>query len=220
MLVFPGTNGDEDLVRALAIAGFDKVQKVWFAEDIPKTDLIAIPGGFSYGDYLRPGAIAAFSPMMDSVKERAKKGVPILGICNGFQILIEAGILKGNLLSNRGILFVNKWVEVTVENPNTKFTHKYKKGQKIKMPCAHCAGMYFADDETLKELESNEEIVLRYANWWQKDSGENFNGSCSGIAGIVSPQGNVMGLMPHPERAVEDLVGSSHGLDLFLSILE
>ena len=218
MVVFPGINGDTDVVRALKMSGFTSVEKVWFSQDLPKTDLVVIPGGFSYGDYLRPGAIAAFTPVMDSIRGQSKKGVPVLGICNGFQILIEAGLLRGSLLSNKNIMFASKWIDVTVENSETTFTKGYGTGQEIKLPCAHCSGMYFAKPEELRMLEDTGCVVFRYSNWSGDDEGCNFNGSQNGIAGIVNEKGNVMGLMPHPERAVEDLMGSSSGLALFKSI--
>ena len=176
-------------------------------------DAVMLPGGFSYGDYLRCGAIARFSPIMPAVIEFAKNGKPVFGTCNGFQILTEVGLLPGALKRNNSLKFVCKTVELTVENTNTPFTSLYKKGEKINLPIAHADGSYYADEELLAELEENGQVVFRYSK-------ENPNGSLNDIAGITNKQGNVLGMMPHPERAVEMLLGNEDGLRVFKSLLE
>lgn len=206
VIVFPGSNGDQDALHGLADAGYD-VQAVWHAEtSLPAVDLVMIPGGFSYGDHLRSGAIAARSRIMAAVKHAADRGVPVLGVCNGFQILTEAGLLPGALLTNSQLHFVCRTVQVRVESSATSFTRGITPGTLLSMPVAHGQGRFHADEDTLLELEESGRVVFRYAD----DHG--FNGSLNGIAGISNAAGNVVGLMPHPERAVSDLLGSTDGL--------
>ena len=207
VIVFPGSNCDIDLYEA-------DVEYVSYKQDnLDGFDAVMLPGGFSYGDYLRCGAIARFSPIMPAVIEFAKNGKPVFGTCNGFQILTEVGLLPGALKRNDSLKFVCKTVELTVENTNTPFTSLYKKGEKINLPIAHADGSYYADEELLAELEENGQVVFRYSK-------ENPNGSLNDIAGITNKQGNVLGMMPHPERAVEMLLGNEDGLRVFKSLLE
>lgn len=180
-------------------------------ENLDEYDGILLPGGFSYGDYLRCGAIARFSDAMDAVKKAAEAGKPVLGVCNGFQILLESGLLPGAMLRNKNLKFMCRPVDLIVENNQTMFTTEYKEKQIISIPIAHGEGNYYCDEQTLKELEENKQIVFRYK--------DNPNGSVADIAGIVNKQGNVLGMMPHPERAVDSLLGSDDGLALFKSIL-
>jgi len=182
------------------------------ANSLDGFDGILLPGGFSYGDYLRTGAIARFSPVMQAVARAAEEGKPVLGVCNGFQILLEAGLLPGAMLRNAGLKFVCKTVPLVVENAATMFTSLYEQGETIRIPVAHGEGNYTCDAETLEKLKENRQIVFTY--------GENPNGSIANIAGIMSEQGNVLGMMPHPERAVEALLGSTDGLKLFKSIVK
>ena len=214
VIVFPGLNRDRDMIAALTkISGTPPVT-VWQTDtEIPDVDLIVIPGGFSYGDYLRCGAIAARSPIMDKVRERAARGVKVLGVCNGFQILIEAGLLPGALMRNMSLKFVCREVKLRVENTNTSFTRKYAPGQIIRCPVAHHDGNYFADAETIARLEGNGQIVFRYAE------GSNPNGAIADIAGIINERGNVLGLMPHPENLIEPAHGGIDGRALFESAL-
>mgnify|MGYP000642693874 CR=1 FL=1 len=193
VIVFPGSNCDRDV--AVALEKFQiKNQMVWHDEiNLPKSDLVVLPGGFSYGDRLRAGAIAAHSPIISDVKKLAKNGVPILGICNGFQILVESGLLPGVLLKNNSLNFMCKWTNLIVQSTNTSFTSKLKQGQKIPIPIANGEGRYFADKKTLSELRDNDQIVFTYE--------EVINGSSLGIAGICNEERNVLGMMPHPERA-------------------
>jgi phosphoribosylformylglycinamidine synthase len=192
----------------------EEVEYVWHdAEDLSEFDAILIPGGFSYGDYLRCGAMASQSKVMQAVKKAAEEGKPILGVCNGFQILTEAGLLPGALLRNKNLKFICRTVPLKVENNQTLFTNQYEQGQIIQIPIAHGEGNYFCDEETLKKLKENNQIVFTY-------SGENPNGSLENIAGIVNERGNVLGMMPHPERAVDALLGSADGLALFKSIVK
>ncbi len=209
VIVFPGSNCDRDLVVALRdVTGREPVT-VWHREtELPDgLDLIGVPGGFSYGDYLRSGAMAAQSPVMRAVKQAADRGVAVLGICNGFQILTEAGMLPGALMRNSTISFVCRDVNLSVENSQLPFTSRYDQGERITIPVAHHDGNYQADPETLERLEGEGRIVFRYA-------GE-VNGSARDIAGIVNAAGNVLGMMPHPERAVEDAHGVTDGRRLF-----
>ena len=206
VVVFPGSNSDNDAVYGLADAGYE-AQAVWYTEtDLDAFDLVVLPGGFSYGDHLRGGAIAARSKIMQSVEKAAERGVPILGICNGFQMLTEAGLLPGALLRNGNLHFLCRTVPIRVESAATAFTHELAVGSTLALPIAHGEGRYHADDETLAELEDQGRIVFRYA------TGSNPNGSLNDIAGISNAAGNVVGLMPHPERALTDLLGSSDGL--------
>ena len=214
VIVFPGSNCDIDLYEALHTVCDADVEYVSYKQDnLDGFDAVMLPGGFSYGDYLRCGAIARFSPIMPAVIEFAKNGKPVFGTCNGFQILTEVGLLPGALKRNNSLKFVCKTVELTVENTNTPFTSLYKKGEKINLPIAHAEGSYYADEELLAELEENGQVVFRYSK-------ENPNGSLNDIAGITNKQGNVLGMMPHPERAVEMLLGNEDGLRVFKSLLE
>ena len=214
VIVFPGSNCDIDLYEALHTVCDADVEYVSYKQhNLDGFDAVMLPGGFSYGDYLRCGAIARFSPIMPAVIEFAKNGKPVFGTCNGFQILTEVGLLPGALKRNNSLKFVCKTVELTVENTNTPFTSLYKKGEKINLPIAHADGSYYADEELLAELEENGQVVFRYSK-------ENPNGSLNDIAGITNKQGNVLGMMPHPERAVEMLLGNEDGLRVFKSLLE
>ena len=214
VIVFPGSNCDIDLYEALHTVCDADVEYVSYKlVNLDGFDAVMLPGGFSYGDYLRCGAIARFSPIMPAVIEFAKNGKPVFGTCNGFQILTEVGLLPGALKRNNSLKFVCKTVELTVENTNTPFTSLYKKGEKINLPIAHADGSYYADEELLAELEENGQVVFRYSK-------ENPNGSLNDIAGITNKQGNVLGMMPHPERAVEMLLGNEDGLRVFKSLLE
>ena len=215
VILFPGSNRDRDMIAALEkIAGRPPLT-VWHTEtDVPDADLYVVPGGFSYGDYLRSGAIAARSPVMAALRGKAEAGRRILGVCNGFQILTEAGLLPGVLMRNAGLKFVCREVRLRVENAETVFTRHYRKGEILRCPVAHHDGNYFADAETLKRLEGNGQVVFRYAE------GTNPNGSINDIAGIVSEAGNVMGMMPHPENLIEPAHGGADGRALFTSLLE
>jgi len=216
LLLFPGINRDPDMARALEIATGSRPVTVWHTEtELPEgTDLIVIPGGFSYGDYLRAGAIAARSPIMGAVIAAAERGVRVLGVCNGFQILTESGLLPGALMRNAGLRFVCRTVRLKVENDATFFTGLMRKGDVIPCPVAHHDGNYFADPETLARLEGEGRVVFRYAD------GTNPNGSINDIAGIMNGRGNVIGMMPHPEDRVEDLHGGTECLPLFRSIVQ
>lgn len=221
VIVFPGSNCDRDAVDALQKVG-SKVTKVWHQETKLENDLdlIVVPGGFSYGDYLRSGAMAAISPVMQEVKRLAERGTKVLGICNGFQILTEAGLLDGVLLRNKKIKFSCRDVLLNVEDANTSFTKKYKKGQIIKIPIAHMDGNYFADPATLKKLEDNGNIAFRYvSNDGNVTDDSNPNGSALNVAGIFNDKKTILGMMPHPERAIDVNTGSSDGLFLFESLL-
>lgn len=216
IVVFPGTNRERDIRSALVRAGVRGEATVWHEDhDLPQgTDLVVIPGGYSYGDYLRAGAIGARSPIMRAVAKAAADGVLVLGVCNGFQILCEAGLLPGALMRNATLRFVSRLVKLKVENARTPFTRAYAPGQILQCPVAHHDGNYFADEATLDRLEGEERIVLRYVE------GDNPNGSRRGIAGILGGAGNVLGMMPHPENLTEDAHGGSDGLGLFKSIAE
>ena len=206
---FPGSNCDRDMFVAVRDACGADTQFVWHGDtDLPDgLDLIAIPGGFSYGDYLRSGAMAARSPVMQAVVKAAERGVPVLGVCNGFQILTEAGLLPGALMRNSGIDFICRDALLTVENADTPFTRGYAAGDRITIPVAHHDGNYFADNDTLDRLEGEGRVAFRYT--------DNVNGSVRGIAGIVNEGGNVLGMMPHPERAIDPLHGGTDGRALF-----
>ncbi len=221
VIVFPGSNCDRDAVDALQKVG-SKVNKVWHQENKLENDLdlIVVPGGFSYGDYLRSGAMAAISPVMQEVKRLAQRGTKVLGICNGFQILTEAGLLDGVLLRNKKIKFSCRDVLLHVEDTNTSFTKKYKKGQIVKIPIAHMDGNYFADPSTLKKLEDNGNIAFRYVSEnGNVTDDSNPNGSALNVAGIFNDKKTILGMMPHPERAIDINTGSSDGLFLFESLL-
>ncbi len=213
VVVFPGSNCDHDCYHVLKNVLQKDTDFIWHKDhDITKYDCIILPGGFSYGDYLRTGSIARFSPVMESVMKHADRGKLVIGICNGFQILLEAGLLPGAMLRNRSLQFICKFVELKVETNNTPFTKKAKKGESLNIPIAHGEGNYFADEATLFELKQNDQIVLKYR--------ENPNGSLEDIAGICNFKRNVFGLMPHPERASEKELGSTDGLKIFQSIVE
>ena len=211
VITFPGSNCDRDMADALEKVSGAAPLRVWHGDaELPdKLDFIALPGGFSYGDYLRSGAMAARSPVMRAVIAAAAKGVPVLGVCNGFQVLTEAGLLPGALMRNAGIRFVCRDVSLVTENNQSLFTAGYDKGQRIVLPVAHHDGNYFADDATLDRLEGEGRIAFRYA--------EDINGSARNIAGVLSENGNVLGMMPHPERAIEAAHGGSDGRALFAS---
>jgi phosphoribosylformylglycinamidine synthase len=213
VLVFPGSNCDIDCYKAVEETIGQPVSYVWHTEtDLSQYDCIIVPGGFSYGDYLRCGAIARFAPVMSALVQAAQEGKYIIGICNGFQILTEAGLLPGALLRNRTLKFRCHPVTLEVVNANTPFTSEYKEGEQINIPIAHGEGNYYCDADTLKELQENNQIVFRY-------TGENPNGSVDNIAGICSKDGRIVGMMPHPERAVNELLGSEDGKRMFTSIL-
>lgn len=214
VVLLPGLNRDRDMIAALTKISGTPPMTVWQTEtDIPAVDLIVIPGGFSYGDYLRCGAIAARMPVMRAVAEKARQGVMVLGVCNGFQILLEAGLLPGALMRNTSLKFVCREVKLQVTNENTAFTRNYRPGQIIRCPVAHHDGNYFADAETLARIEGQGQVAFRYAE------GTNPNGSINDIAGIVSERGNVLGLMPHPENLIEAAHGGDDGRAIFESAL-
>lgn len=214
VIVFPGSNCDRDLAVAIETVSGARPTMVWHREtELPDgLDLIAVPGGFSYGDYLRSGAMAARSPVMRAVIDAAGEGRAVLGVCNGFQVLTEAGLLPGALMRNAGIRFVGRDVAVSVANSQTMFTSRYDTDETLTIPVAHHDGNYFADDATLDRLEGEGRVVLRYA--------EPVNGSARDIAGIVNEAGNVMGLMPHPERVVEDAHGGTDGRRMFEGLVK
>jgi phosphoribosylformylglycinamidine synthase len=221
IVTFPGSNCDYDAYRAVVEALGERATYLWHkAHDLEGSDVVVLPGGFSYGDYLRAGAIARFSPIMSEVAAHARRGGPVLGICNGFQIACEAGLLPGALLRNASLKFVCAPVRLRVMNAHTRFTAGYDEGQTITIPIAHGDGRFSADDETLDRLEGEGQVVFRYApDRLQAVEAYNPNGSMRDIAGIVSKEGNVLGMMPHPERAVDPLLGPADGLPLFESIL-
>ena len=207
VITFPGSNCDRDMRVALAAAGA-QVQQLWHKDTaLPELDLVVLPGGFSYGDYLRCGAIAAHSPLMQEVKKHAERGGYVLGVCNGFQILAESGLLPGVLQSNKSLKFVCKAQELEVANDNTKFTRGFAAGEKVMFPIAHHDGNYYADSDTIKELEDEGRVAFRYLG--------NPNGSINNIAGILNKNGNVLGMMPHPERVIADILGGHDGKKFF-----
>jgi len=212
VIVFPGSNCDRDMAVALEKITGQKPIMVWHQEyDFDKVDFIALPGGFSYGDYLRCGAMSARSHIMKEVIKRAEAGVPTFGVCNGFQILTETGLLPGALMRNAGLHFVCKDVKMTVENADTMFTNAYAAGEEITIPVAHHDGNYFADTDTLDRMEGEGQVAFRYA--------EDINGAQRRIAGITNAKGNVLGMMPHPERMIEPALGGSDGRKLFESVM-
>ena len=214
VIVFPGSNCDIDMYHAIKDELGEEVEFVWHdSEDLSAFDGILLPGGFSYGDYLRSGSIARFSSVMKEVVKAADSGKPVLGVCNGFQILLEAGLLPGAMLRNKKLKFMCRTVGLQVENNNTMFTSGYAQGQTIQIPIAHGEGNYYCDDAIYQELQQNGQIAFTYA-------GDNPNGSLGDIAGITNAKGNVLGMMPHPERAVDPLLGSADGLKLFQSIVK
>ena len=214
VLVFPGSNCDIDMYHAIKDELGEQVEYVWHTEDnLDGFDAALVPGGFSYGDYLRCGAMANQSNIMTALKEFATAGKPVLGVCNGFQILTEAGLLPGALIRNKNLKFMCRTVQLKVENNNTLFTNQYGAGEVINVPIAHGEGNYYCDEETLQSLKDNNQIVFTY-------SGDNPNGSLEDIAGIINKEGNVLGMMPHPERAANEIVGGADGLKLFKSIVK
>lgn len=221
VIVFPGSNCDRDVAVALTQATGRAPLMLWHREtEMPPLDLIVIPGGFSYGDYLRAGAMAAHSPVIREVTARAARGVPILGICNGFQVLCEAGMLPGVLMRNAGLRFLCRDVWLRVDNTETAFTRGYRPGQVVRMPIAHNDGNYFADPATLDRLEGDGRIAFRYCDAaGAVDEANNPNGSVRSIAGIVDDRGTVLGMMPHPERAADARLGGTDGRILFQSLL-
>ncbi len=215
VILLPGLNRDRDMIAALTKISGQPPVTVWQTDtEIPDVDLVVIPGGFSYGDYLRCGAIAARMPVLDAVREKAAKGVRIMGVCNGFQILVEAGLLPGALMRNASLHFVCREVKLEVVNASTAFTNGYTQGEIIRCPVAHHDGNYFADADTLKRIEDKGQVVFRYA----EDT--NPNGSVNDIAGIVNEAGNVLGMMPHPENLIEPAHGGNDGRRLFESALD
>ena len=215
VIVFPGSNCDRDAAVALEQMSGEKPQMVWHAEStLPDVDLVVLPGGFAYGDYLRSGAMAGQSRVMREVKAFAEKGGAVLGICNGFQVLTESGLLPGALMRNAYLKFVCRAVGLEVEETQSAFTRKYEKGQQVVFPVAHGDGNYFADEATLDRLEGEGRVVFRYA------PGNNPNGSARDIAGILSEKRNVLGLMPHPERVCDPLLGGTDGIAMFQSLVE
>ena len=221
IITFPGSNCDYDAFRAVVDTLGEEAVYIWHKDqDLQNVDVVILPGGFSYGDYLRAGAIARFSPVMKEVAAHAKRGGPVVGICNGFQIACEAGLLPGALLRNASLQFVSAPVRIRVENSDTLFTSGYARRQILTIPVAHGDGRYTADKATLDDLESSGRVVFRYVDQRGNptDTG-NPNGSSNNIAGITNGHGNVIGLMPHPERALDSLLGSDDGLGFFQSIL-
>jgi len=215
VVVFPGLNRDRDMIAALTSISGTAPAVVWHKDaELPVVDLIVIPGGFSYGDYLRAGAIAARSPIMAAIRAKAQQGVHVLGVCNGFQILTEAGLLPGVLMRNASLRFVCREVRLKVESTNTAFTRGYEPGQLITTPVAHHDGNYFADPATLKSIEDNGQVAFRYAE------GTNPNGSVNDIAGVFNREKNVLGLMPHPENLIESAHGGIDGRALFSGLLQ
>ena len=220
VIVFPGSNCDRDIAKALEKMQF-KNKMVWHKEtSLPKSDLIVIPGGFSYGDYLRSGAIAGKSLIVNEVIKAADKGCLILGICNGFQILTETGLLNGVLLRNKNLKFINKDVNIKVLNNNTKFSNKYKKDQILKINIAHNEGNYFTNSNHRKELQNDNLVAFKYCDEKGDINDEsNPNGSLDNIAGIFNSKKNILGMMPHPERMVDNLISNNDGVNLFSSLL-
>jgi len=214
VVVFPGSNCDRDMVYVLRDVLSCPTQLIWHQETtLDDVDGVVLPGGFSYGDYLRCGAIAQFSPIMGAIVEHANQGKLVFGICNGFQVLTEVGLLPGALTRNQGLHFICDRPTLKVENNQTTFTHLYAKDQTVTLPIAHGEGRYYADPETLAKIEENQQVLFRYV-------GENPNGSLNDIAGICNQKGNVMGMMPHPERASDPILGGTDGLALFKGLLE
>ena len=221
VIVFPGSNCDHDAYHAAAHVMNAEARFIWHKEtDLQGSDIVIIPGGFSYGDYLRSGAIARFSPVLNTIVDFAKKGGIVMGICNGFQILLESGLLEGAMLRNRDLRFVCKHIWLRTENNDTLFTNQLEKGQVIKVPIAHGEGNYFTDPDTLKRLEDNQQIIFRYCETDGSITDKsNPNGSLNNIAGICNKGKNVLGMMPHPERVVESFSGSTDGRFIFESLL-
>ena len=222
IIIFPGTNRDSDMVMALEKVSGKTPQKVWYNEkDLPDADLYVLAGGFAYGDYLRAGAMAARAPVIRALADRAYKGAAVLGVCNGFQILTEIGLLPGALMKNSKLKFICRNLDVRVDETGSIFTKKYQPGQKLSFPVAHNDGNYFADAATLDQLEEQNRIAFRYVNATGKiEPDGNPNGSVGNIAGILNKEKNVLGLMPHPENATDSELGGTDGYALFQSIVE
>ena len=222
VIVFPGSNCDRDVAVSLKKFSNKSPLMVWHKEtSLPESDLIVLPGGFSYGDYLRCGSMAANSPIMKEVKKSAARGSSILGICNGFQILTESGLLPGTLIRNQGLSFICKNTSLRVENDKSFFTHNYNKNEIVNIPIAHNEGNYFADENVIKDIEDKNLVAFRYCNKNGDINEEtNPNGSLKNIAGIINEKGNVLGMMPHPERATDDITGLNDGEKFFTSIIE
>lgn len=221
VIVFPGSNCDYDCYNALKNILSQECEYVWHEErDLGEFDCIVVPGGFSYGDYLRTGSIARFSPVMESLRTFADEGNPVIGICNGFQILVESGILPGAFLRNYSLKFVCRWTYLSVENTDTPFTSSLKKGDVLKIPVAHGDGNYFTDENSLESLIGNSQVIFRYCSVsGEPDESSNPNGSVYDIAGICNPGRNVLGMMPHPERSCDELLGGTDGRLIFESVL-
>lgn len=220
VVIFLGSNCERDCYHAAKLSGMDAEYIFYDSGDLSGFDCVILPGGFSYGDYLRAGAVARFAPVMDAVKDFARRGGLVIGICNGFQILLEAGLLPGAMLRNRSLKFVCKDVFLRVENNNTPFTCLLRSGDVIRMPVAHAEGNYYTDSEGLASLDRDRRVVFRYCDKSGRVTDEaNPNGSLSNIAGLVNSAGNVLGMMPHPERACEDILGSTDGKFIFDSIV-
>ena len=224
VVVFPGSNCEQDTRHVLADVVGQAVEYVWYAtagrEALAGFDCVVLPGGFAYGDYLRVGAIAAIAPVMEAVRAHAEGGGLVLGICNGFQVLLEAGLLPGAILRNRSLEFRSQWVHLRVEDDQTPFTGEYRKGQVLRVPIAHGDGNYFADPQTLREIERAGQVVFRYCDpSGAVTDGGNPNGSVNAIAGLRNRRGNVLGLMPHPERCSEPVLGGTDGLGMWRSLV-
>jgi phosphoribosylformylglycinamidine synthase len=222
VIVFPASNCDRDVAVALEKASGKAPDMIWHGDgELPQSDLIVLPGGFSYGDYLRSGALAARSPIMRAVIRRAKEGAHVLGICNGFQVLTESGLLPGALMRNKGLKFICRDVDLKVERNDTAFAAKYEKGQRISIPVAHHDGNFFADDETLKRIEGEGRVAFRYCDEkGEANDAANINGSRANIAGIYDESGRVLGMMPHPERVIAPELGGEDGAPFFAAIFE
>jgi phosphoribosylformylglycinamidine synthase subunit PurQ / glutaminase len=222
VITFPGSNGEHDALMAVELGLGMPVEAVWYKEtSLDRFDCLLLPGGFSYGDYLRPGAIARFAPIMAAVEEFANDGGPVLGICNGFQVLTEAGLLPGALLRNQSLQFRCSWVNVRVESSRTPWTSDLEVGEVLRLPIAHGDGRYFAEPELIDQLVRDDQIVFRYsAPDGESSESDNPNGSVDNIAGICNSRGNVVGLMPHPERAYDPLIGGDEGLKILASVLQ
>ena len=222
IVTFPGSNCDYDAFHAIVDLLGEQATYLWHkSHDLQGSDVIILPGGFSYGDYLRAGAIARFSPVMREVMEHARNGSPVIAICNGFQIACEAGLLPGALMRNEKLRFVSETVRLRVEQTGTLFTNRYQRFDVLRIPIAHGEGRYVAPDDVLEQLEDEGHVIFRYVNAeGEADAESNPNGSVRNIAGIVNSGGNVLGMMPHPERASEALLGSADGLAIFQSVLE
>jgi phosphoribosylformylglycinamidine synthase subunit PurQ / glutaminase len=221
VLVFPGSNCDHDTYNVIAEIAHQPVTFLWHdSEDLQNVDAVLVPGGFAYGDYLRTGAIARFSPVMQAVKRFADDGGPVLGICNGFQILTEAGLLPGALMRNAGLKYICKQVHLRTETTNSVFTNALKPGEILQIPIGHMEGNYYCDAKTLRELQSEDRIAFRYCTpSGQITPDANPNGSLDNIAGILNKKRNVLGMMPHPDRSSEQLLGSADGLKIFASMI-